>query len=83
MKGSLREISIPRFALRRGEAAAALGISPSTFDNWIKKGRIGKGMSIDGVTLWDVQKLHESWQKMQDGEDEADDNDNPFNGVVA
>jgi predicted DNA-binding transcriptional regulator AlpA len=81
---SLREASLPRLALRRDEAAASLSISPSTFDTWIKKGRVPKGKAIDGVTLWDVQKLREAWQKLQDADDQPeDDASNPFNGVVA
>jgi len=83
MKGSLREISIPRFALRRDEAAAALAISPSTFDSWIKKGFMPEGRAVGGVTLWDAHKVREAWQRLADDQDTADDTDNPFNGVVA
>lgn len=84
MKGSLREISIPRFALRRDEAAASLAISPSLFDDWIKKGYMPEGKPIGGVTLWDTHKLREAWQRLQDArEPDEDDTDNPFNGVVA
>lgn len=40
---TLREISIPRFALRRDEAAASLAISPTLFDNWVSEGKMPKG----------------------------------------
>lgn len=83
MKASLREISIPRFALRRDEAAASLAISPSTFDSWIKRGYMPEGRSVGGVTLWDTNKLREAWDRLQDAQEEEDDGDNPFDGVVA
>jgi len=83
MKGTLREISIPRFALRRDEAAAALAISPSLFDNWIKKGYMPEGKPIDGVTLWDTHKLREAWQRLADGPEVDEDGDHPFDRVVA
>ncbi|MGR9427740.1 helix-turn-helix transcriptional regulator [Rhizobium leguminosarum] len=82
MKGTLREISIPRFALRRDEAAAALAISPSTFDSWIKRGLMPEGKPIGGVTLWDATKVREAWQRLADGPGAEDDGDRPFRGRV-
>lgn len=82
MKGTLREISIPRFALRRDEAAAALAISPSTFDSWIKRGIMPEGKPIGGVTLWDASKVREAWQRLQDAQDPEDDGERPFKGRV-
>lgn len=72
--------SVPRFALKRDEAAEALAISVGTFDNWIKAGRMPKGKKIGGNTLWDSDAVHRAWKaQWEDG----DDGDNPFNGVVA
>jgi predicted DNA-binding transcriptional regulator AlpA len=54
---SPRTLSIPRFALRRDEAAASVAISPTLFDEWIRLKRMPKGRKIGGVVLWDTQAL--------------------------
>lgn len=64
---SLREQSLPRFALRRDEAAASLGVSPSTFDKWTLDGRMPKGRKVDGLTLWDTEEIREHWAALRDG----------------
>ncbi|NSL22893.1 helix-turn-helix transcriptional regulator [Agrobacterium tumefaciens] len=79
---SLRELSIPRFALRRDEAAASLAISPSTFDNWVGEGRMPKGRKIGGVTLWDAESIRSAWLNLAEIEDEQPDSDNPYEGIV-
>ncbi len=79
---SLRELSIPRFALRRDEAAASLAISPSTFDNWVGEGRMPKGRKIGGVTLWDAESIRSAWLNLAEIEDERPDSDNPYEGIV-
>jgi predicted DNA-binding transcriptional regulator AlpA len=76
---SPRDLSLPRFALRRDEAAASLGVSATKFDEWVKDGRMPKGIKIDGVVLWCVQGVREAWERMRDG----DQAKNPFDGVVA
>jgi predicted DNA-binding transcriptional regulator AlpA len=76
---SPRDLSLPRFALRRDEAAASLAVSGTKFDEWVADGRMPKGFRIDGVRLWCVQEVREAWERMKDG-DEAK---NPFDGVVA
>ena len=53
ISASLRELSLPRFALRREEAAASLGVSPTKF--------------VDGVVLWEVQEISEAWDRLRDG----------------
>lgn len=75
---SLRSISIPRFALRRPEAAASLGISEGLFDNWVKEGRMPKGRKIDGVVLWDTRQVAAAWDSLIDEGVRA----NPFDRVV-
>lgn len=79
---SLRELSIPRFALRRDEAAASLAISPSTFDNWVGEGRMPKGRKIGGVTLWDAESIRSAWLNLAEIEDEQPDSNNPYEGIV-
>jgi predicted DNA-binding transcriptional regulator AlpA len=77
-RSSLRDLSLPRFALRRDEAAACLAVSPTKFDEWIADGRMPKGRKIDGVTLWDASEVREAWERLRDGEVH-----NPFDRVVA
>ncbi|MCF3643001.1 DNA-binding protein [Rhizobium sp. TRM95111] len=84
MAGStLREASLPRFALRRGEAAAALGISPGLFDIWVKDGLMPKGKKVRGVVLWDTEGLRARWQAIADEDAMAEeDGENPFDATV-
>lgn len=80
---TLRSLSLPRFALRRDEAAAALAISPSTFDGWIRKGRLPEGKPIDGIVLWETERLRTAFQALMDlDENTPDDGDNPFDHKV-
>ena len=76
---SPRDLSLPRFAVRRDEAAASLGVSATKFDEWVKDGRMPKPIKVDGVVLWCVQGIREVWERMRDG----DQAKNPFDGVVA
>ncbi|GAA5664527.1 hypothetical protein Brsp07_03019 [Brucella sp. NBRC 14130] len=78
---SLREVSLPRLALRRDEAAAALGLSVGTFDKWVKDDLLPRGHKIGGVVLWDMSELSQAWYSLRDGV--LTDGDNPFDGVVA
>jgi len=66
--------------MRRDEAAAAVAISPTLFDEWIRLNRMPKGRKIGGVVLWDSQEVWESWCKLRDGDDNEP---NPFDGVTA
>jgi predicted DNA-binding transcriptional regulator AlpA len=78
---SLRSVTIPRFALRRGEAAASLGISEALFDTWVHQQRMPRGRKIGGVVLWDVRALSAAWDSLvSEGELVAETN--PFNRVV-
>lgn len=77
---SPREMSLPRFALRREEAAASVGVSPTKFDEWVKDGRMPKGRKIDGVVLWDVGEVRDAWERLRDG---MLVEKNPFDEVVA
>ncbi|MFK8250673.1 helix-turn-helix transcriptional regulator [Ancylobacter terrae] len=75
---SLRESSLPRFALRREEAAASLSVSPGTFDKWVSDGRMPKGRRVDGLVLWDVDEIREHWLALRDGVITR----NPLDGMV-
>ncbi len=82
---SLRVSSLPRFALRRDEAAASLAISPSLFDLWIKQGRMPEGKRVGGVMLWDVEAIRAAWQGLNDADERKgeDEGENPFDHLVA
>ena len=75
---SPRDVSLPRFAVRREEAAASVSISRTKFDEWVKDGRMPPGRKIDGVVLWDVGEMREAWVRLRDGESSK----NPFDEVV-
>lgn len=79
-RSSLRELSVPRFALRRDEAAASLAISESLFDDWVEKKMMPPGRKIRGVVLWDCEEVRQAWVALRD--QPAEEN-NPFDGVVA
>jgi predicted DNA-binding transcriptional regulator AlpA len=74
-----RESSLPRFALRREEAAASVGVSSTTWDRWVELKRMPSGYKIDGVMLWDTQEVRDCWNKLKEG----DTVNNPFDGVTA
>lgn len=67
----LRELSLPRYALRRDEAAASISISPSLFDQWIDLGLMPRGRKIRGVVLWDAEELLMAWRSARDAADAA------------
>lgn len=77
---SAREGSIPRFGLRREEAATALGISATLFDKWVCDGLMPKGRKIVGVVLWDTEEIKESWHEL--GERYGKGRKNPFDEVI-
>lgn len=77
---SPRDLSLPRYALRRDEAAASVAISPTLFDQWIQQGKMPKGRKFGGVVLWDAQEVYEAWCRLRDGDQPAH---NPFDDFVA
>lgn len=78
---SPRKLSLPRYALPRDEAAAAVAISPTLFDEWIRQGKMPAGRKRGGVVLWDAQEVWEYWCKVRDDGDAPAAN--PFDGVTA
>jgi hypothetical protein len=76
---SPRDLSLPRYAVRRDEAAASMAVSVTKFDEWVADGRMPKGYPVDGVVLWDCIEIREAWERMKGG----DRADNPFDRVVA
>lgn len=78
---SPRDLSLPRYALRREEAAGSLGISPTLFDAWIRDGLMPPGRKIGGVVLWDAAEIRDRWYKLWEGENVG--GKNPFDCVTA
>lgn len=81
---SLREASLSRIALRRDEAAASLGISPASFDKWVRDGLMPDARKVGGIKLWDAEQIRSSWRSLvEDVPAPSDDGANPFDGMVA
>jgi predicted DNA-binding transcriptional regulator AlpA len=77
---SPRSLSLPRYALRRDEAAASLGISSTLFDTWVRGGLMPPGRKIGGVVLWDNEEIRDSWRELRDGDGSGVSN--PFDDVI-
>ncbi len=55
---------IPRRGLRREEAAAYVGISPSKFDQAVADQRMPQPRLLDGCALWDVRELDDRFDEL-------------------
>jgi hypothetical protein len=68
-----RRLTQPRRGLRRDEAAAYIGVSPTKFDDWVARRIMPRPKRQDGVVLWDVIKLAEAFEALPDdgGEDSS------------
>lgn len=55
--------TFPRFfrshvrGLRRWEAAAYAGVSPTKFDGWVQRGIMPAPLRVDGCVIWDIRML--------------------------
>ena len=47
----------PRRGLRRDEAAAYVGLSPSTFDNMVRVGKLPMPKKWGSASVWDMHRL--------------------------
>jgi predicted DNA-binding transcriptional regulator AlpA len=61
-----RRLTQPRRGLRREEAAAYIGISPTKFDDWVARQIMPRPKRQDGVVLWDVVKLADAFDALPD-----------------
>lgn len=57
-------IPITKLGYRRPEAAAFVGVSPTTFDAWVKGGRMPAPRKIGGVVLWRGDELIEAFNRL-------------------
>jgi excisionase family DNA binding protein len=75
-----------KFAVSRREAAALLDISMSTFDEWVRRGRMPKGVKVGALRRWDTGEVRTCWHALQESaleleEDDAD-GENPFDRAI-
>jgi len=61
--------------LSRIDAAIYIGISPTTFDQLVKDGRMPNPKRINSRTVWDVRRLDEAFEALPS--DDYEDRD-PF-----
>ena len=64
--------------LSRTEAAAYVGISPSTFDGLVKDGRMPQPKRINSRTIWDRRQVDRAFDALPQPGDE-----NPWDAVAA
>jgi len=57
--------------LSRGQAAAYVGVSPTTFDRMVADTMMPKGKRVYGRVLWDVRKLDSAFDAL-DGDDDPE-----------
>jgi predicted DNA-binding transcriptional regulator AlpA len=70
---------LTRSGLSRVDAATYIGISPTTFDQLVKDGRMPNPKRINSRTVWDVRRLDEAFEALPS--DEYEDRD-PFESVT-
>lgn len=56
---------IERIAYRRDEAAAVLGVSPTTFDELVKEGKMPRPVRVRGCVLWGATALSVAWAAIE------------------
>ena len=67
-------LSLPPRGLRRTQAAAYIGVSPTKFDEMVLQGTMPQPKEIGTRRLWDRQAIDEAFEALPDkGED------NPWN----
>lgn len=67
--------------LRRVEAAAYIGVSPSLFDRMIDDGRMPKPKRYRGRVMWDRRKLDEAFACLPEDEAAEAKTTNPWDLV--
>lgn len=58
--------SLPPRGLSRVEAARYVGVSPTTFDEMVKDGRMPRPKRINSRTVWDLRALDEAFDALPD-----------------
>ncbi len=53
---------------RREEAATYVGVAPTKFDDWVKRGIMPGPKRQDGIVVWDVLRLDAAFDALPDDE---------------
>ena len=61
-------LPITKLGYRRPEAAAFVGVSPTTFDRWVEAGDMPQPRRIGGIVLWRGDELIEAFNKLTGAE---------------
>jgi predicted DNA-binding transcriptional regulator AlpA len=78
-RAPLRRALIQSRGLSRMAAAAYVGISPTTFDQLVKDGRMPPPKRINSRTVWDIRQLDEAFEALPSDDYEEHD---PFASVT-
>ncbi|QPC88344.1 DNA-binding protein [Mesorhizobium sp. NBSH29] len=75
---------IYKVAVSRVRAAELLDVSTDTFDDWVLRGLMPKGVKIGALRRWDTEEIRASWYdiKEQGLSGDEDDGENPFDHAV-
>lgn len=75
---------IYKVAVSRVRAAELLDVSPGTFDDWVRRGLMPKGIKIGVLRRWDAEEIRASWCdiKEQGLSGDESDSENPFDYAV-
>ena len=52
--------------LRRIEAASYVGISPTKFDELVRRGDMPAGFRVDSIRIWDIRDLDHCFAMLKD-----------------
>jgi predicted DNA-binding transcriptional regulator AlpA len=72
-KRDILPASLPPRGLSREQAAAYVGISPTTFDAMVTDGRMPKPKRINARVVWDRHQLDLAFSALPDSEGRVDD----------
>ncbi|MER9442196.1 hypothetical protein NKI79_12365 [Mesorhizobium sp. M0340] len=65
MKSTLGVLTPPLFGINREQAAGAIGVSPTTFDQMVADGRMPQPrMPSKERYVWDVEELAEAFRRL-------------------
>lgn len=73
-----------KFAVSRVRAAELLDVSTGTFDDWVRRGLMPKGVKIGALRRWDAEEIRASWYDIKEHglSGDEDDGENPFDYAV-
>lgn len=70
--------SLPPRGLRRVEAAAYIGVSPTLFDWMVEQGQMPKPKRVKARTIWDRRALDEAFDSLPGEEGDKPEKPNPW-----